>query len=214
MSRRLASQRRNCCPAEVRHASSCSWADVGGSWPRLTIARHCPCPPVVTTTSHLPEGPGVPSLENPDEKNPTRKWALVNPCCSGRREGVRDRICRKMWPLARSSWKWWHFIPAQDSIPENSPRLLLTNRKASLPKKEIIWDFFCSVNWLTTVSKKCQDKEGVGKRTTAAFGGSCPWLSHTVTLHSRSLTGLGAQTHLVLWQELHGMLEKGHIPCS
>lgn len=75
-------------------------------------------------------------------KNPTRKSALVNPCCFGRREGARDWSCRRMWPLAWSSWKWWHFTPAQDSIPEHSPRLPQTDRKAALPKKEIIWDFF------------------------------------------------------------------------
>lgn len=139
---RLASLRHNRCLAEVRHTSSCSWADVGGSWPPLSIACCCPFPPAVTTTSHLSEGPGVSSLENLDEKNPTRKWTLVNPCCFGRREGVGDQIYGKMWPLARSSWKWWHFTPAQDSIPKQRPRLPLTGRKASLPKKEIIQDFF------------------------------------------------------------------------
>lgn len=73
---------------------------------------------------------------------------------------------------------------------------------------------FCSLNWLTTASEKCQDKAGAGKRTRAAFSGSCPCISSTVTLHSRSLTGSGTQTHLVLQQKLHGVLQKGHIPCS
>lgn len=56
---------------------------------------------------------------------------------------------------------------AQDSIPDHSLRLPATNRRAFLPKKEIIGDFFCSLNWLTTVSQRCQDKESAGKRTGA-----------------------------------------------
>lgn len=189
MSWRLASRRRNHCLAEVRHALSCSWADVGGSWQPPTIACRYPFPPAVTITSHMPEGPGVLSLANPDEKNPTRKWSLVNPCWYRKREGARDWICWRMWPLARSSWKRWHFTPAQDSIPEHSPGLPLTERKASLPKKEIIWDIFCFLNWLTMVSEKTQGKEGARKRARAAFSGSCSQLITTVTLHSRHLTG-------------------------
>lgn len=209
-----ASRRHNRCPAEVRRAPSCRWADVGGSWPMLTIARRWPFPPAVTTTSHLPEGPGVLSLENPDEENPIRKWALVNPCCFGRREGARDQISRRMWPLARSSWKRWHFNPPWDSIPERSSRLPLSYRKAYLPKKELIWHFLCSLNWLTTASEKCQDKVCAGKGTRAAFGSSCPWLRSPITPHSRTLTGSGTQTRQVLWQALHRVLEKGYIPCS
>lgn len=56
---------------------------------------------------------------------------------------------------------------AQDSIPDHSLRLPATNRRVFLPKKEIIGDFFCSLNWLTTVSQRCQDKESAGKRTSA-----------------------------------------------
>lgn len=61
-----------------------------------------------------------------------------------------------------SSWKRWHFSPAQDSIPDHSS-CLPTDIRASLPKKEIIWDSFGSLNWLTTVSEKYQDPEVAGE---------------------------------------------------
>lgn len=83
---------------------------------------------------------------------PYRKWALVNSHWFGR-----------MWPVVGSSWKRWHFTPAQDSIPDYNS-CPLTNIRGSLPKKEIIWDSFGSLNWLTTVSEKHQDKEVAGKR--------------------------------------------------
>lgn len=90
---------------------------------------------------------------------PYRKWTLVNPHWFGRR----------IWPVVGSNWKRWHFTPAQDSIPDHSS-CLPTDIRATLPKKEIIWNPFGSLNWLTTVSEKYQDKEVAGKRIRAAPG--------------------------------------------
>lgn len=64
-------------------------------------------------------------------------------------------------------------LQAQDSILNHSPRLPANDRKAFLPTKEIIWDFRCSLNWLTTVSERCQDKVKAGKRTRVVFSCSC-----------------------------------------
>lgn len=59
--------------------------------------------------------------------------------------------------------------PVQDSISDHSS-CLPTDIRASLPKKEMIWDSFGSLNWLTIFSERHQDKEDAGKRIRAAPG--------------------------------------------
>lgn len=149
----------------IRSASSCSWPDVGGSWSLLTMACCCPfCPVATITTTHCQKDQVCHSLKVQNRKTLQENGLQLIPTGLG-----GGRICGRMWPVVGNSWKRWHFTPAQDSIPDHSS-CPPTNIGASLPKKEIIWDSFGSLNWLSTVSEKHQDKEVAGNRIQAGPG--------------------------------------------
>lgn len=159
VSQRLVSQRHNHCPAEgpdlLRAAAGQMWEAAGhcSPWPGAAPSLLWLAPP------HICQKDQVCHPLKVRRGKPYRKWDLVNPHWFGRR----------MWPVVGSSWKRWHFTPAQDSIPDHSS-CLPTDIRATLPKKEIIWGSFGSLNWLATVSEKHQDKEVAGKRIRAVPG--------------------------------------------
>lgn len=93
-------------------------------------------------------------------------------------------------------------LQTQDNSPDHSPRLPATDRKAFLPTKEVIWDF-CSLNWLTTVSERCQDKANAGKKTRVAFSCSCSWSGSVTAVRTRISIAYGCQPPGLWTQVLH-----------